>query len=54
MSSKGFVNKAKSGARALPSRWRQAVAKARLDRDASPPPRKPKKRPSADPPEARR
>lgn len=33
---KGFVNKAKSGTRALAARWRQAAEKARLQRLRAP------------------
>lgn len=29
---KGFTNRAKSGAKALADRWRQAAAKARIER----------------------
>ncbi len=32
MKNKGFVNSAKSGAKALSSRWRQAIEKARIEK----------------------
>jgi hypothetical protein len=35
--SKGFVNRAKSGTRAMPAHWRQAAAKARLTKGERPP-----------------
>jgi hypothetical protein len=31
-STKGFANKAKSGAKALAARWRQAAERARIER----------------------
>jgi hypothetical protein len=34
--SRGFINKAKSGTKALPERWRRAAEKARLDRAKKP------------------
>lgn len=33
-SNKGFTNKAKSGAKALPARWRQAAERARAPKGA--------------------
>lgn len=39
MSSKGFVNKAKSGARAMPAQWQRAAEKARLARGEKPAPK---------------
>ena len=29
---KGFTNKAKSGSKALPARWHQAIAKAQIEK----------------------
>jgi hypothetical protein len=47
MSSKGFVNKAKSGTRAMPAHWRQAAAKAHLGKGGKSP--KPSKQPQGEP-----
>jgi hypothetical protein len=40
--SRGFINKAKSGTKALPDRWRRAAEKAKLDR--IPKPAKPRRK----------
>ncbi len=40
-SNKGFTNKAKSGVKALTDRWRQAAAKAKIERQR--PTRKPRR-----------